>query len=399
MDEFISDKGKSHNRTFVIIYSILGLFLLVGIGLPVFQSQYIYPSFVKQLLENTENEAVRTARHMMRTVLKDSSDGKIYVSDKIKTFLENSRKDYNLWKIKIFSNSGETIYSTSKEDIGWINKKLYFHDIVAKGKPYSKVAKKNTKSLEGQVIINDIVEVYVPMMNQSEFIGAFELYYNITVQKESMDKLISRYNYILYTLAFIIIIVVLFTMVGFRKSMKERQHFENALFEMANTDKLTGIYNRRRFGELLRWELKKYGRYQRNACLLLFDLDHFKKVNDTYGHQVGDDVLVAIAQICKTVLRKIDIFGRYGGEEFIAFLPETDREGALVVAERLRGTIESASIPSNEGPIHITISIGIAPFGDIDELSIDSVIKQADDALYSAKNRGRNRVFCIHQNA
>lgn len=163
---------------------------------------------------------------------------------------------------------------------------------------------------------------------------------------------------------------------------------------MANTDELTGLYNRRGFEEFLQWEFRKGERYHRMASILLLDLDHFKKVNDTYGHLAGDNVLVAVAQKCKSELRKSDILSRYGGEEFIALLPDTNRENALKVAEKMRQAIESTSISTSEGTIYLTISIGVASFGDKDELPIDEVIKYADDSLYSAKRSGRNMVFC-----
>jgi diguanylate cyclase (GGDEF)-like protein len=202
-----------------------------------------------------------------------------------------------------------------------------------------------------------------------------------------------------YFSAIIIINVVVLTLVIFRERMKERLKFENTLLKMANTDELTGLCNRRRFEELLQWEFRKLERYHRQSCILLFDLDHFKNVNDTYGHQAGDNVLAAVAQKCKNELRKSDILGRYGGEEFIALLPDTDLESALKVAEKLRWTIETTSIPTIEGTICLTISIGVASFGDMDELSIDQAIKYADDSLYLAKRSGRNQIFCAQGNA
>ena len=146
--------------------------------MPVFQSHYIYPRFEKQLLDNTENKVVRMGKHLMRTILKSYSGGKFVISDEIKTYFDNTCKDFNLRKIKIFSNSGETIYSTSDEEFGEINKNTYFHDIVSKGKTYTKVVKKNTKSLENQIVDADVVETYVPIMKGGDFLGAFELYYD-----------------------------------------------------------------------------------------------------------------------------------------------------------------------------------------------------------------------------
>ena len=199
MKGYTSGKNKHHVLVQVIIYTILVFIIFIAVGMPIFQSQYIYPGFLKQIVENTENQAIRTGQHLTRNVLGDYSDGQLALSEEMKIGISYTGKDYNLWKIKIFSKSGVTIYSTSEEDIGVINKRSYFHDIVAEGEIYTKLVKKNTKSLEGQVVTSDVVETYIPIMSKGSFVGAFELYYNITASKESMDNLVYRYNVILHT--------------------------------------------------------------------------------------------------------------------------------------------------------------------------------------------------------
>lgn len=393
MNDYSSNKNRYHFSTAVVFYTILGVIILAAIVMPLLQSQYVYPRFVQLLIESTERDAVQTGNHMARTVTKGYTDEKLIITDEIKSYLNGASQDHNLWKIKVFSSSGETIYSTSEKDIGKLNKRSYFHDIVTKGKVFTKVVSKNTKSVEDQMVTSDVVETYIPIMKQDTFIGAFELYYNITVRKDAMDQLVSRTSALLYILSFITIVVVLLSIFGFRQSMKARHRHERELFVMATTDKLTGICNRRRFEDILTGEISRFNRYQNDGCILLLDIDYFKKVNDTYGHQAGDDVLVSIAQICKDALRESDTFARYGGEEFIAFLPETDREKALNVAEKLRRAVESTSTQSSNGDIQVTISIGMTYFKDIEKVSFDSVVKQADDCLYTAKNRGRNQVF------
>ncbi len=166
------------------------------------------------------------------------------------------------------------------------------------------------------------------------------------------------------------------------------------------TDPLTGIGNRRHFIELAQREFQRSHRYQRPLSLIMLDLDHFKVVNDTYGHLVGDKVLRAIAKLCENNLRESDIIGRYGGEEFLILLPETpgfesapnksDEHTAKAVAERLRKMVESTPTQTAQGEIPITISLGIAELtGDIDDL--DTLIDRADQALYQAKQGGRNQ--------
>jgi hypothetical protein len=198
MNDDSPDKNKNYSRNFIIIYLVLLLTAAIAIGMPVFQSHYIYPRFEKHFLANTENEVVRTGKHMGRTILKSYSGGKIVISDEIKTYFDGTCRDFNLWKIKILSNSGETIYSTSDDKIGEINNHSYFQDIVSKGKTYTQVVNKNIRSPENTIVDADMAETYVPIMKGNDFLGAFELYYDITVQKKSMVALISQFNLLLY---------------------------------------------------------------------------------------------------------------------------------------------------------------------------------------------------------
>ena len=127
------------------------------------------------------------------------------------------------------------------------------------------------------------------------------------------------------------------------------------------------------------------------------DVDNFKKVNDTYGHLVGDRVLQNVARACQDSLREVDKLARYGGEEFIVMLPETDGPGACRSAERLRQVIESAEVSAQQGPVRITASLGVAVFHpDGSSLTIDRLLGRADQALYKAKQAGRNQV-CLWQ--
>ncbi|MDM8536178.1 GGDEF domain-containing protein [Desulfobacterales bacterium HSG17] len=379
------------------IYGLLASIILVTIGIHYFLTSYIHPQFLKELIHITEKEAVRTGKHMKKFVLDDYVDGQIHISGQTSTFLKECIRNFDLWKIKIFSDTGETIYSTSAKDIGKINTHDYFHNIVAKGTPYSKLVKKDTKTLEGILVYNDIVETYFPMILRGQFVGAFEFYYDITTRRKSMDNLVKKFSTMSYALTLLIISGVLFTTFLVRRGTKERRRFENALVAMAIKDRLTGIYNRHGFEELAQGEYEKGKRYQRNSCIILFDLDHFKKVNDTYGHQAGDHVLSSIAQKCLAGLRNSDIFGRYGGEEFIIFLPETDCDGGMETAEKIRQSIASQAIPTDQGDLDITISMGLSCYTPQKPLSVDELIKQADDALYQAKENGRNQLVSFQQ--
>jgi diguanylate cyclase (GGDEF)-like protein/PAS domain S-box-containing protein len=185
--------------------------------------------------------------------------------------------------------------------------------------------------------------------------------------------------------------------IGILHDISERKAMEAKLTALATTDGLTGIYNRAYFNEQLHEEFKRAKRYQtQSLSLLLLDADHFKSVNDYYGHPAGDAVLIAIAQKAKACARETDIVARYGGEEFVIILPNTNGTDALKLAERLRQSIESMQVNYEGQSISRTVSIGIACLQDKDLNDEDSLLVQADQALYKAKNGGRNRVVLNH---
>lgn len=163
------------------------------------------------------------------------------------------------------------------------------------------------------------------------------------------------------------------------------------LYELAVTDGLTGLYVHRYFQVALERELQRAKRYQKPISLLLFDIDHFKNFNDTYGHQGGDMVLGGTAAILRQALRNVDIAARYGGEEFAIILPETDAEGALLVAERVRKAIADHHFPGADHPLRVTVSIGVSVFPDHAAERLE-MIRKADEALYVCKDSGRNCV-------
>lgn len=170
-------------------------------------------------------------------------------------------------------------------------------------------------------------------------------------------------------------------------------HRYDELTWLAARDSLTGVYNRRTFMTLAEAELGRSERHHLPLALLLIDLDNFKQVNDTCGHQAGDQVLQQLRSIAETCMRSHDFLGRYGGEEFCVLTPETDTVGALTLAERLRQGLAEHSILLADGQsIRVTASIGVACRGGNETTSLDLLLSQADRALYQAKNQGRDQV-------
>jgi diguanylate cyclase (GGDEF)-like protein len=164
--------------------------------------------------------------------------------------------------------------------------------------------------------------------------------------------------------------------------------------EQANrTDGLTGIFNRRYWQQQLGYEIQRATRYQHPVSLLLFDLDKFKLLNDQYGHQGGDAVLIELSALVNGLLRDTDLLGRYGGEEFGVVLPETDLAGAMLVANRICTAAANHKMLFNGQSIRATLSIGVTTYNG---QSIDEIIQQADTALYTAKRQGRNQAVAWH---
>lgn len=171
---------------------------------------------------------------------------------------------------------------------------------------------------------------------------------------------------------------------------------EEKLRNLAITDSLTQVYNRRHFFSLAQNELNRAVRYNRELSIILFDIDHFKSVNDTFGHLIGDQVLETLASYCKSNLRSFDIIGRYGGEEFIILLPETSLKRASQIAERLRKQALGIHITTPEGTPGITISLGVAGIRGGEQVTLDELIGTADQALYKAKKAGRNQACVLY---
>lgn len=176
------------------------------------------------------------------------------------------------------------------------------------------------------------------------------------------------------------------------KTHVELKRAKEKLIRMAITDELTGLVNRRYFMGRLLHEYERIKRYETVFTILMIDLDFFKKINDSFGHQAGDVVLRTVSDTMRLSLRLSDIIGRIGGEEFAVILPETDLPPAIVIGERLRKRVEALDIPYKDIRIKITISIG-ASSSSTDDLSIDDVFQRSDAALYRAKESGRNRLY------
>jgi diguanylate cyclase (GGDEF)-like protein len=184
--------------------------------------------------------------------------------------------------------------------------------------------------------------------------------------------------------------VIVYDVTDIATSKLELSAANDRLAELSRTDGLTGLYNRAYWEELFHTEFMRQQRLARDMCLIMFDIDHFKKVNDNYGHQAGDDVIRAVSNAIQVNSRATDISGRYGGEEFSILLIDSDEDNTLAFAERLRQKIESTAVDTEAGTLKVTVSLGISIWRESFEHH-GQWIEAADQALYQSKEGGRNR--------
>lgn len=225
---------------------------------------------------------------------------------------------------------------------------------------------------------------FLPIRNIKQEHVAYIVHYNVSAFLGLLEEKIRLY-YMFLSLTSLLLSIIVFILLYMQFKREEDSYI------MATHDPLTGIYNRKGLEDILKQKIGEIKRYKRALSVIFFDIDHFKNINDTYGHKVGDLVLQQISQLVSKNIRQSDIFARWGGEEFILFLPETSLEHAEVLAEKLRKIIQSHEFPYVG---KVTCSFGVAKLQEGE--SEDDLLKRADALLYKAKNSGRNRVesFC-----
>jgi diguanylate cyclase (GGDEF)-like protein len=219
----------------------------------------------------------------------------------------------------------------------------------------------------------------------------WEFYFEDFVSKQFLaehkpEPLQERWEYVVTITVYVFISLIYPAIIG-RKLIAKQQELIDTIKRAAEEDYLTGLYNRRKLCELLEIEIKRSRRYHKTFSIILLDIDHFKNTNDTFGHNLGDSLLLEIAVLIKKSIRESDMLGRWGGEEFLIICPETLINGAFTLAEKLRINVESHQF-THVG--HKTASFGITRSKNND--TAKNIVARADDALYSAKRAGRNAV-------
>ncbi|MBI5639984.1 MAG: GGDEF domain-containing protein [Nitrospirae bacterium] len=373
-----------------LIKTIVILSIAAVIALPLYSSLFLYPAFTNILIEGTEENALRVASHLAGTLGTEEVQSRKAITPDFMRETDRIAKELKLTKVKLFSPDGEIVFSTDRNDIGHINTKAYFRDVVAKGRPHTMVLKKSEQSLEDQIMIRDVVETYVPMMENGRFIGAFEIYYDITKSRESLDRLILRSSIFTISVGFGLLIAVLLSSIRATNYLKELKRAEEDMRALSLTDELTGIHNRRGFYTLAEHLVKGSNRTNRGIYILYADLDGLKQINDTMGHKEGDKALIDVAELLRNNYRESDIIARIGGDEFVVLPVGMAGDHTEVIEGRMNRSLEIFN--SRQDRLYaLSLSYGIGFYDPEKPCSVDELLSKADRLMYEQKMRKKNR--------
>ena len=341
------------------------------------QNLYEHPFVVSSAAENLKSALYELRNTVLQSVLlKNDSAYRESLNDQIVTLDSQIAEDINSIKSNFLGDQGKIDELDNKVSEWEVRQK---NILKAVQKNDYQTAQKLI-NLSGTKSLNEINILIDYVLDFAHSKGAE---FTQDVENHS-SSIISHTDYLLFLL--VILVMATAFIVLWRVLYLQRE-----LNRIATTDFLTGIPNRRSFMEMGERELRRSIRYGNHFALAVVDLDLFKKINDTYGHQVGDVVLKQFCRICEKDLRETDILGRIGGEEFAIMLPNTSLPAARDVIERIRANIEKADIQIEKGKsLHFTASFGLTKNDDIPELEL--IFKSADQALYQAKETGRNKV-------
>lgn len=309
---------------------------------------------------------------------------------------------FGIVKIKIYNNDKRIIYCTDQALIGKSDRsnQHLINALDGNRQTFFKDRASITDLSDERRLGVDVAEVYVPVRNeQGKVVGVFELYSDIGDLKKSFR------SHLISSLTTIFIALLLLSLASYIVIIRESAALRTAyqlLETLATVDSLTGIFNRRqllnRAAELFTMMQRSRDKLPNDIGLgvIMIDVDFFKLVNDTHGHMAGDNILQDLTRRIETILRPYDVFGRYGGEEFLLFLPNTSREEAKQVACRVLNIVSGEPYRVEELSLKVTTSIGCA-WTDAHEENLDNVLSRVDNLLYEAKHSGRNQVVCRFQ--
>lgn len=379
--------------------SVLMILLLAGIGV-----NRIYSG---EKIRDAEHDAIAVGqaifeqeRHVLTTRMSDGRERIQIEPDGLAGLDERMRRVlrlFNIYKIKLFSHDKTIVYSTDQSIIGKVDSdNARLERVLRLAQADSKLqAKDHVADLFGETRFDvDVVETYLPIKDDDgKAIGSFEIYSDVTAARErSAEVLRSSLSVLLSVLA--VVFGGLFLVMW--KGTSWLEEAQSRLQSLAATDLLTGMFNRRHLMSRIHEEFSRMSRQRRDVVkpylsFVMVDIDHFKAINDTHGHVAGDEIICQVAARLRECLRAHDVIGRYGGEEFLATLPNTDLDEAREIAERLHRAVGAAPYEVLGAIINVTVSAGVSQ-AEVGEKSVVAAIRRADDNLYRAKGLGRDRV-------
>lgn len=387
-----------------LLQRMLGTVALVSILLILALTSYgIYTSSVADVLQVAEDDALRIGTVMVDQqypYLFAAGEESISITaeniDRFDSYVRDFLHPFAIVKIKVFSRTGIVVYSTDKNIIGMqvADNNRLIRALSGVVDSHQETKEEVIDLAEEQLLDVDVVETYLPVRNQlGNIAGSFELYVDVTRYRDEINQRVIASASIL---AVILVGVFALSFAFVNLGARQLKNLLGRLQQQAVTDPLTGIFNRgavlnRAAEELSRMERHRELEPVASLGLIMVDLDHFKKVNDTYGHLAGDEVLRVMSKRVQSCLREYDIFGRYGGEEFLVIVPDCDFPGSVEAAERIRHELIKAPVVVGEQSLPITASFGVTCCLDPAE-GVNAALQRADEALYQAKDEGRNRV-------
>ena len=336
-------------------YTVFLLFLMSMAG---FYSIYITNSISSDAMVINKLGIIRGS--MQRAVKLELSDSK---SDEVISKVDATITEFKSQRIRLFDRDNEVMYAINSVELSWNQVKKSIDEYRDKPTEENRVK-----------LLENSEDAWYKSNNM------------VFMSQNSAEQKLSRYKIsfvvFFFNIGLSILIIILI-----------KRYVKDSLESMVNYDSLTNIYNRIYFSECVHKELFRSERYNKAFSLIMLDIDFFKKINDEYGHDIGDKVLQELALLVTSNIRKSDIFARVGGEEFAIIAPETSIEEAVALAEKIRLEVENTTFATN---LKFTISLGIGAYQNKDDEN--SIYKRADNALYKAKTNGRNRTETIIEN-
>jgi diguanylate cyclase (GGDEF)-like protein len=307
---------------------------------------------------------------------------------------------FQIVKVKIYDRKGEILFSTEPGLVGEIDDDNSRLLNALGGRPDSHLEQKDrVRDLADERKLDvDVVETYVPIRVGERVIGVFEIYRDVTKYRQEIHSAVGNSILLLTAIVGLVVGVALFFVVRASKKLDTAQR---QLRRMATTDALTGVMNRGTILARAREEISRIDRRREEDSdyglgFILLDIDHFKMINDRFGHLTGDQVLCEICERIRSILRSYDLLGRFGGEEFLIVLPDASLTGALATAERIRQAIRSKPFVFQEPLFDVTASFGVAIARE-QEHDLSRILQRADEGLYLAKERGRDGVATMER--